>query len=345
MSTQERQEAAKSGRKPPRVRGSRPECQEAALVNTCFCLCYTAATEKGCCSVDKIEGPGSCSAVGPPGRGQEHEGKRQRHRCREVPGRFMDVRNKPTYRFDEIEVDASRSCVTRNGQSYYLRQQTFQVLLYLLKNHQRVVGKDELVEQIWDDTAVTDNALVQCITTIRKTLGDDSRHPRFIRTIPKVGYRFIGPIEEHFYEGPSNSHSQDAEGLTKSVIELLRGVHHRISRRRQRAAMIFGAALVLIAGSWFVMRKQGGIPSYATLHPVPGKKAIAVVYFDNQAGDARSDWLREGLADMLITDLAQSDQLTVLSRQQLHSILERTGYARASRVSLDEALKVAQHSH
>src|SRR5262249_35713757 len=161
----------------------------------------------------------------------------------------MDVRNKPTYRFDEIEVDASRSCVTRNGQSYYLRQQTFQVLLYLLKNHQRVVGKDELVEQIWDDTAVTDNALVQCITTIRKTLGDDSRHPRFIRTIPKVGYRFIRPIEEHHYDGPSDAGSAEAEGLAKTVVERLQGVHDAISGRRRRATMIFVAALVLTAGS------------------------------------------------------------------------------------------------
>src|SRR5215510_9490883 len=151
----------------------------------------------------------------------------------------MDVRNKPTYRFDEIEVDASRSSVTRNGKDYYLRQQTFQVLLYLLKNHERVVGKEELVEEIWDHTAVTDNALVQCITTIRKVLGDDSRHPRFIRTIPKVGYRFIRPIEVMQGTGSPEAGGAERTGahqaLRKGVVAL-----------RQRAAIVGVAALLLV---------------------------------------------------------------------------------------------------
>jgi tetratricopeptide (TPR) repeat protein/DNA-binding winged helix-turn-helix (wHTH) protein len=257
----------------------------------------------------------------------------------------MDIANKPTYRFDHIEVDALRSCVIRDGQVYYLRQQTFQVLLYLLKNHQRVVGKDELVEQIWDDTAVTDNALVQCITTIRKTLGDDSRNPRFIRTIPKVGYRFIRPIEESPSNGSSFAGQLGPDRPTMAAIHRIALGRGGISALHSRAAAFAVAALVLIGGSWFILRRPGRVPSYATLHPGPGKRAIAVVYFDNQSADAQFDWLREGLADMLITDLAQSDQLTVLSRQQLHSILESIGYAPSKKVSLDEALKVAQHSH
>jgi tetratricopeptide (TPR) repeat protein/DNA-binding winged helix-turn-helix (wHTH) protein len=256
----------------------------------------------------------------------------------------MDISNKPTYRFDEIEVDASRSCVFRDGEAYYLRPQTFRVLLYLLKNHERVVGKEELVEQIWDDTAVTDNALVQCITAIRKTLGDDPRHPQFIRTIPKVGYRFIRPVRD----GTDEESSKPALLGANGVAELGRGPAPQALGRFPRPTLTFAvavAALVLIAGSWLVVRRPGRVPSYATLHPEPGKKAIAVVYFDNQSVDVQRDWLREGLADMLITDLAQSDQLAVLSRQQLHSILESTGYAPARRVTLDEALSVARHSH
>jgi DNA-binding winged helix-turn-helix (wHTH) protein len=69
-------------------------------------------------------------------------------------------------------------------------------LLYLLKGRERLVTKEELFENIWKDAAVTDNALLQCIFDIRKALGDDSRNPRFIKTFPKVGYRFISPVEE-----------------------------------------------------------------------------------------------------------------------------------------------------
>src|SRR5262249_21721930 len=162
------------------------------------------------------------------------------------------------------------------------------------------VGKEELVEEIWDHTAVTDNALVQCITTIRKVLGDDSRHPRFIKTIPKVGYRFIRPIE--VTQGTGSPEAVGAE-RTGAHQALRKGV----GALRQRAAIVGVAALLLVTGSWLMVRRAGGVPQYATLHPAPGKKAIAVVYFDNQSADVQRDWLREGLADMLITDLAQSD--------------------------------------
>ena len=109
---------------------------------------------------------------------------------------MIDLSRTPIYRFNDIEIDVAQGCVRRAGQAIYLRQQTFQVLLYLLRWRERLVTKEELFENIWKDAAVTDNALLQCIFDIRKTLGDDSRNPRFIKTFPKVGYRFISPVEE-----------------------------------------------------------------------------------------------------------------------------------------------------
>ncbi|HKZ77041.1 MAG TPA: winged helix-turn-helix domain-containing protein [Pyrinomonadaceae bacterium] len=88
------------------------------------------------------------------------------------------------YRLDDIEIDTSQVCLKRDGKEQHVRQKTFQVLVYLLEQRQRVVSKHELIEAIWPDTAVTDNALEQCLAEIRKALGDDSRHPRFIKTIP-----------------------------------------------------------------------------------------------------------------------------------------------------------------
>src|SRR6185503_12585210 len=113
----------------------------------------------------------------------------------------MNLLGKTIYRFDDIEIDPSRACVKRNGHEQHLRQQTFHVLLYLLEQRERVVTKEELLSAIWHDTAVTDNALVQCIADIRKALGDDPRQPRFIKTAPKIGYLFIGAVEEHHTNG------------------------------------------------------------------------------------------------------------------------------------------------
>jgi tetratricopeptide (TPR) repeat protein len=81
-----------------------------------------------------------------------------------------------------------------------------------------------------------------------------------------------------------------------------------------------------------------------TLPQVAGKKTVAVMYFENLSGSRELDWLREGLADMLITDLSRSTKLTVLGRQQLYLCLERIGRNRGNQIQLDDALQIAQAS-
>ena len=105
--------------------------------------------------------------------------------------------HKPIYHLAEsVEVDTLRACLRQGDNEHYLRQQAFDVLVYLVEQRQKLVSKDELNQKIWKDTAVTDAALSQCIFEVRKALGDDSRQPRFIKTVPKLGYRFIGSVEE-----------------------------------------------------------------------------------------------------------------------------------------------------
>src|SRR5437588_6689654 len=100
------------------------------------------------------------------------------------------------YRFEDVQVVLAQSRVRRGDQDRVLRQQAFHILVYLLEQRDRVVTKQELADRFWQDTAVTDNALVQCIADIRKALGDDPREPRFIRTVPRVGYQFIAPVRD-----------------------------------------------------------------------------------------------------------------------------------------------------
>ena len=100
----------------------------------------------------------------------------------------------PSYRFGEFELDAATASLRRAGQEVSLPPKAFQVLLYLVEQRERVVPKQELVEALWKDTFVTDDALVQAVTAARKALGDDAESPRFIRTKPKIGYQFIAPL-------------------------------------------------------------------------------------------------------------------------------------------------------
>ena len=97
--------------------------------------------------------------------------------------------------FGEFELDREAACLRRAGQELDLPPKAFQVLSYLVDHRQRVVSKQELIEALWKDTFVTDDALVQAVTALRRALGDDPDHPRYIRTRARVGYQFIAPVQ------------------------------------------------------------------------------------------------------------------------------------------------------
>lgn len=269
---------------------------------------------------------------------------------------MIGLSHKPVYRFGDVEVDCPRGVLRRSGREVVLRQQTFQVLLYLLERHGQLVTKEELVESIWRGAAVTDNALVQCVADIRRALGDDSRHPRFVKTFPKVGYRFIGPIEEI---SPAQTAFVEIEEITAVEVEFERETvtetHGRdaqaeaLTRHDGAAARRFALAprtpasrglSVALACAGALALTLAGILAYKftrqpeqdtrradapVLPQVPGKRSLAVMYFENQSRSAELDWLREGLSDMLITDLSRSANLSVLGREQLRPLLERAG--------------------
>jgi len=131
----------------------------------------------------------------------------------------MDSPGNVVYRVGDVEVDTSRGCIRLGQQEHHLRQQAFQVLVYLLERHERLVTKEELMDRVWKDTAVTDDVLVQCVMDIRKAIGDDSRNPRFVRTIPKVGYRFIGSVELQPAGGVVTAETEEATSVEVEIEE------------------------------------------------------------------------------------------------------------------------------
>jgi hypothetical protein len=104
---------------------------------------------------------------------------------------------RPTFalRVLDVSIDPSRHTIVKAGEEVQLRPKSFQLLDYLAENHSRLVPKEELLEQIWKRTTVTDGTLAGCILEIRKALGDDSKTPRFIKTVHGVGYQFL-PVPE-----------------------------------------------------------------------------------------------------------------------------------------------------
>src|SRR5882672_7716324 len=75
-----------------------------------------------------------------------------------------------------------------------LTPRAFAVLRYLVEHPQRLITKDDLLTTVWRDAIVSDAALASCIRDLRKALGDSAGAPRYIETVHRRGFRFIGPV-------------------------------------------------------------------------------------------------------------------------------------------------------
>jgi Tol biopolymer transport system component/DNA-binding winged helix-turn-helix (wHTH) protein len=99
------------------------------------------------------------------------------------------------YSFDEFKLDLTRGALFRGVDELKLRPKSFDVLKYFAENSGRLISKDELIEAVWHETAVTDDSLVQCLKDIRNELGDQSQ--TIIRTVPRRGYIFEKEVSEN----------------------------------------------------------------------------------------------------------------------------------------------------
>src|SRR5262245_37784353 len=81
--------------------------------------------------------------------------------------------------------------VVRAGRELPLIPRYFDLLVFLIQHRHEAVHRRDIFDRVWKDVVVSDSALSQAIRTIRRTLDDDSREPRFIRTVSRHGYRFV----------------------------------------------------------------------------------------------------------------------------------------------------------
>ena len=106
------------------------------------------------------------------------------------------IEHKPfVFSFADVEVRESEFCIVKAGEVLPVEPRAFRVLVYLLRNPRRLITKDELLNAVWNDYAVSENSLTRCIALLRRLLGDDTRDPRYIATVPTVGYRFLCDVE------------------------------------------------------------------------------------------------------------------------------------------------------
>ncbi|HEV8715149.1 MAG TPA: AAA family ATPase, partial [Candidatus Binatia bacterium] len=96
--------------------------------------------------------------------------------------------------FPPFRLDPGNQCLRRGAEVIPLRRKTFAVLRYLVEHPGRVVTKQELLAAVWPNTYVSAGVPTVCIRELRKALGEGPAAPRFIETVPRRGYRFIGEV-------------------------------------------------------------------------------------------------------------------------------------------------------
>jgi DNA-binding winged helix-turn-helix (wHTH) protein len=102
-----------------------------------------------------------------------------------------------SFHFEGFDLDPVERQLRRGDVTVELNARYLDALALLVRERGKLVSKDRFLADVWRGVPVTDEALTQCIKTLRRQLGDDAARPRFIETVPKHGYRFIAPVQWH----------------------------------------------------------------------------------------------------------------------------------------------------
>jgi TolB-like protein/DNA-binding winged helix-turn-helix (wHTH) protein len=210
-------------------------------------------------------------------------------------------------RFDDFELDVRAGELRRRGVRLRLRGQPLQVLEILLERAGDVVTREELQSRIWPaDTFVDfDHSLHNAVARIREVLGDSAENPRYIETLPRRGYRYIGPVED----APAPAASPEYAGDSGTVVNLAAPLKRESQLAVVVRAVILCAAMALGLVAWMVWRSVRAKPAAAaSIH------SLAVLPLTNLSGDPSEEFFSDGMTDQLITDLAKVGSLRVISR-------------------------------
>ena len=113
------------------------------------------------------------------------------------------------FHFRDYCLDVDRRELRRGSELQTVPPQVFDLLTYLIRNRERVVTKDDLIETIWDGRVVSESTLTSSISAVRKAVGDSGDEQRLIRTIARKGIRFVGEVTEG---APKQPTSRDVSG-------------------------------------------------------------------------------------------------------------------------------------
>lgn len=194
------------------------------------------------------------------------------------------------YSFGEFQFDPSDGGLNQLGKPVALEPQAIRLLDVLIRHRDRIVSKEDIIEEIWDGRAITDAALNTRIRSVRRALGDAATTSQFIKTFPKRGFQFVAHV--------STSEAPLDTPIKRSKLPLI------------ATALCILVALILISLTLSVKKPK----VLVTQRP-----SLAVVQFENLGGQNAAQYFVDGLTDDLIAHLSRHRDLFVVSRATMFS--------------------------
>src|SRR5450432_707837 len=206
-------------------------------------------------------------------------------------------------RFDVFEVDLRAGELRKHGIKIRLQEQPFLILQTLLETPGQIVTSEELQTKIWPgDTFVDfDHGLHAAVNRLRQALGDAADKPRFVETVSRRGYRFIGQVQSPPPEAPPG----------------IRVVPQQANLTRKRvtgkwwAGPLVGFTLAIVVAALLVFFNVWGLRNlFFAAHSF---RSLAVLPLENLTADGQQEYFADGMTEDLITQLSKLGDLKVIS--------------------------------
>jgi TolB-like protein/DNA-binding winged helix-turn-helix (wHTH) protein/Tfp pilus assembly protein PilF len=234
----------------------------------------------------------------------------------------------PGLRIGDWMVDPNLDEISKNGQLIKLEPRTMRLLLYLAANRNRVVGLQELLDEIWPNVIVTTQSVYTTIAQLRHTLGCSEDSPAYISTVPKKGYRLVADVNDRLgtpaasapATKPEDTPSQNIAATAEDPIPSLadgRPPRSTGSGTRRWAMGVAALVIAIAAVPVFMQLKRVAPQPAASVHEKPvvaPEHSVAVLPFIDMSEKKDEGYFSDGLSEELISVLSQTPDLRVPAR-------------------------------
>jgi TolB-like protein/DNA-binding winged helix-turn-helix (wHTH) protein/Tfp pilus assembly protein PilF len=216
----------------------------------------------------------------------------------------ISVKTKHIYQFGAYRLDTEEKVLVREGQPVALPPKDLETLVVLVEKAGHIVGKEELLERVWPSVFIEENNLARRVFNLRQALGDAPDGRKYIETVPKRGYRFVGSVQE---QGDSSGSSL----ATPASLDWPQP-NPPVSRRRNLWEVALAAVLIAAAG---LLAQH----FWRARNASPQRVMLAVLPFENLSGDATQEYFSDGLTEEMIAQLGQvhPSRLGVIARTSI----------------------------